>query len=91
MSKSSPPFRRAQASLSIPWMAPVRRPMLQQGPRNLRITSKQYEMKNLLGSYRIAICPLPRRSRRPRRLLRGGGELATQQCHLHTREVHCVN
>jgi hypothetical protein len=31
VSESSPPFRRAQANLSAPWMALAQRPMLQQG------------------------------------------------------------
>jgi hypothetical protein len=31
VSESSPHFRRVQANLSAPWMAPARRPMLQQG------------------------------------------------------------
>jgi hypothetical protein len=47
MSENSPPFCSAQANLSAPWMAPARRPMLQQGLKCLQ--EKKLKLKNLVG------------------------------------------
>jgi hypothetical protein len=49
MSESSPPFRSAQANLSAPWMAPARRPMLQQGLKCFK--EKIKKQKKLVGGF----------------------------------------
>jgi hypothetical protein len=57
MSKSSPPFRRAQANLSAPWMAPARCPMLQQGLKYFK--QKIKINKNLVGGFVAFQSPRP--------------------------------
>jgi hypothetical protein len=57
MSESSLPFRSAQANLSAPWMAPARRPMLQQGLKCFK--EKKLKLKNLVGSSIAFQSPCP--------------------------------
>jgi hypothetical protein len=84
VSESSPPFRRAQANLSAPWMAPARRPMLQQGLKCFK--EKNKIQKNKIKIF-IFFSILPRWSRRARRLLRGDGGIGTRQSHQPTHVI----